>query len=147
MLYRRGNLNLGCSWLKVWGKLLENFNRRVIVVSANMGCDHCQQRVSQLISKMNGVEDCVVDVGKGQVTMRGLISNNKKKMMKKKKKDRGIIISGSNKETIIEGLTATRISIAAARERIRRSSIDINSSLNFVTILHLSAAAIAEETS
>ncbi|XP_026407107.1 uncharacterized protein LOC113302419 isoform X2 [Papaver somniferum] len=80
----------------------------VIVVSANMGCDHCQQRVSQLISKMNGVEDCVVDVGKGQVTMRGLISNNKKKMMKKKKKDRGIIISGSNKETIIEGLTAVK---------------------------------------
>ncbi|KAI3869829.1 hypothetical protein MKW98_031010 [Papaver atlanticum] len=73
---------------------------QVIVVSANMGCDHCQQRVSQLISKMNGVEDCVVDIGKGQVTMRGLISNNKKKMMKKKKKDRRIIISGSNKETI-----------------------------------------------
>ncbi|XP_026401458.1 uncharacterized protein LOC113297246 isoform X2 [Papaver somniferum] len=85
----------------------------VIVVSANMGCDHCQERVSQLISKMNGVEDCVVDVGKGQVTMRGLISNNKKKMMmknKKKKKDRRIIISGSNKETIIEGLTAVKSS-------------------------------------
>ncbi|MCL7038997.1 hypothetical protein MKW94_009823 [Papaver nudicaule] len=73
-----------------------------------MGCDHCQQRVSQLISKMNGVEDCVVDVGKGQVTMRGLISNTKKKMMKKKKKDCRIVLGSSNKDNIIEGLTAIK---------------------------------------
>ncbi|KAG9452347.1 hypothetical protein H6P81_005251 [Aristolochia fimbriata] len=47
---------------------------QVIVMNANMGCSHCRQRVSLMISKINGVIDCVVDVKKREVTVRGLMN-------------------------------------------------------------------------
>ncbi|KAG9452342.1 hypothetical protein H6P81_005246 [Aristolochia fimbriata] len=48
---------------------------QVIVVRANMSCSHCRQRVSLLLSKMNGLMDYVVDVGKREVTLRGSVNS------------------------------------------------------------------------
>ncbi|XP_068669594.1 copper transport protein ATX1-like [Aristolochia californica] len=48
---------------------------QVIVVRANMSCSHCRQRVSHLLSKMNGLMDYVVDVGKREVTLRGAVTS------------------------------------------------------------------------
>ncbi|KAF5478484.1 hypothetical protein F2P56_005041 [Juglans regia] len=42
----------------------------VIVMTANMGCDRCRQRVSQVASKMTGLEECTVDVQNRRVTMK-----------------------------------------------------------------------------
>ncbi|KAG2285540.1 hypothetical protein Bca52824_045144 [Brassica carinata] len=44
---------------------------QVIVVNADVGCDHCQDRVSKIVSKMNGIEEYVVDVKNKQVMARG----------------------------------------------------------------------------
>ncbi|XP_010927779.1 uncharacterized protein [Elaeis guineensis] len=52
---------------------------QVVVVSANMGCSHCQQRVSKIVSKMNGLLDYMVDMRKKEVTVRGTVSSKKKK--------------------------------------------------------------------
>ncbi|KAF5478483.1 hypothetical protein F2P56_005041 [Juglans regia] len=43
---------------------------QVIVMTANMGCDRCRQRVSQVASKMTGLEECTVDVQNRRVTMK-----------------------------------------------------------------------------
>ncbi|KAM0947131.1 putative heavy metal-associated domain, HMA, heavy metal-associated domain superfamily [Dioscorea sansibarensis] len=65
---------------------------QVIVMRANMSCDHCRKRVSQVISKMNGLVDYMVDMNKKEVVVRGLVSSNSKKQRhyhdqeKKKKK-------------------------------------------------------------
>ncbi|URE09951.1 Heavy-metal-associated domain [Musa troglodytarum] len=43
-------------------------------MSANMGCSHCRQRVSKVVSKMNtGLVDYMVDLQKKEVTMRGVV--------------------------------------------------------------------------
>ncbi|XP_010258960.1 PREDICTED: uncharacterized protein LOC104598538 isoform X2 [Nelumbo nucifera] len=47
----------------------------VVVMSANMGCIHCRQRVSQVISKMNGLLEYVVDVHNKQVIMKGTLTD------------------------------------------------------------------------
>lgn len=53
---------------------------QVIVISANMDCSHCRQRVSKLLSKMNtGLLDYVVDFRKKQVTVRGVVEKKKKR--------------------------------------------------------------------
>ncbi|RID67054.1 hypothetical protein BRARA_D02159 [Brassica rapa] len=44
---------------------------QVIVVNADVGCDHCQDRVSKIVSKMTGIEEYVVDVKNKQVMARG----------------------------------------------------------------------------
>ncbi|KAL5815191.1 hypothetical protein ACOSQ3_025987 [Xanthoceras sorbifolium] len=44
---------------------------QVIVMTANMGCDQCRQRVSQLISKMTGLKEYTVDVPNRQVIVKG----------------------------------------------------------------------------
>ncbi|XP_062230238.1 uncharacterized protein LOC133927913 isoform X2 [Phragmites australis] len=58
---------------------------QVVVMSANMGCSHCRQRVANVVSKMNaGLLDYMVDFGKKEVTVRGKVHAKKKK---KKHKD------------------------------------------------------------
>ncbi|XP_008790689.2 uncharacterized protein LOC103707807 isoform X1 [Phoenix dactylifera] len=53
---------------------------QVVVVSANMGCSHCQERVSRIVSKMNaGLLDYMVDMRKKEVTVRGIVSSKKRK--------------------------------------------------------------------
>ncbi|WVZ67579.1 hypothetical protein U9M48_016633 [Paspalum notatum var. saurae] len=52
---------------------------QVVVMSANMGCSHCRQRVANVVSKMNGLLDYMVDFGKKEVTVRGKVSHTKRK--------------------------------------------------------------------
>ncbi|KAG8078953.1 hypothetical protein GUJ93_ZPchr0007g5666 [Zizania palustris] len=52
---------------------------QVVVMSANMGCSHCRQRVTKVVSKMNGLLDYMVDFGKKEVTVRGTVVHTKKK--------------------------------------------------------------------
>ncbi|KAG8054092.1 hypothetical protein GUJ93_ZPchr0001g30304 [Zizania palustris] len=62
---------------------------QVVVMSANMGCSHCRQRVTKVVSKMNaGLLDYMVDFGKKEVTVRGTVvhTNNKRKQRNKKNK-------------------------------------------------------------
>ncbi|KAF8380490.1 hypothetical protein HHK36_027977 [Tetracentron sinense] len=54
---------------------------QVIVISANMGCTHCQQRVSQVISKMNGLVEYVVDVRNKQVIVTGAFHSKKTQLL------------------------------------------------------------------
>nr|DAD18533.1 TPA_asm: hypothetical protein HUJ06_019996 [Nelumbo nucifera] len=56
---------------------------QVVVMNANMGCTHCRQRVTQVISKMNGLVEYVIDVSNKQVIMKGplLDSNPSERMM------------------------------------------------------------------
>ncbi|KAK3166391.1 hypothetical protein QOZ80_1AG0045160 [Eleusine coracana subsp. coracana] len=56
---------------------------QVVVMSANMGCSHCRQRVADVVSKMNaGLLDYMVDFGKKEVTVRGKVHTKKKKTHK-----------------------------------------------------------------
>ncbi|KAJ0969265.1 hypothetical protein J5N97_022142 [Dioscorea zingiberensis] len=50
---------------------------QVIVMRANMSCNHCRQRVSQVLSKMNGLVDYMVDMNKKEVVVRGLVGSRK----------------------------------------------------------------------
>ncbi|KAF7137344.1 hypothetical protein RHSIM_Rhsim07G0108100 [Rhododendron simsii] len=43
---------------------------QVIVISANLGCDCCRQRVSQIMSKLTGVTEYTVDVQNKQVVAK-----------------------------------------------------------------------------
>ncbi|CAL4945761.1 unnamed protein product [Urochloa decumbens] len=53
---------------------------QVVVMSANMGCSHCRQRVANVVSKMNaGLLDYMVDFGKKEVTVRGKVVHTKKR--------------------------------------------------------------------
>ncbi|TVU34610.1 hypothetical protein EJB05_16447 [Eragrostis curvula] len=52
---------------------------QVVVMSANMGCSHCRQRVANVVSKMNGLLDYMVDFGKKEVTVRGKVHTKKKR--------------------------------------------------------------------
>ncbi|KAF8762452.1 hypothetical protein HU200_009416 [Digitaria exilis] len=53
---------------------------QVVVMSANMGCSHCRQRVANVVSKMNaGLLDYMVDFGKKEVTVRGKVVHAKKR--------------------------------------------------------------------
>ncbi|KQK11319.1 uncharacterized protein LOC100833561 isoform X1 [Brachypodium distachyon] len=59
---------------------------QVVVMSANMGCSHCRQRVTKVVTKMNaGLLDYMVDFGKKEVTVRGTVLHTKKKSKKRKK--------------------------------------------------------------
>ncbi|XP_006645269.1 uncharacterized protein LOC102713692 isoform X2 [Oryza brachyantha] len=58
---------------------------QVVVMSANMGCSHCRQRVTKVVSKMNGLLDYMVDFGKKEVTVRGTVVHTKKKKRKQHK--------------------------------------------------------------
>ncbi|WOL03752.1 hypothetical protein Cni_G12472 [Canna indica] len=66
---------------------------QVVVMNANMGCNHCRQRVSKVVSKMNGLLDYMVDLQKKEVTMRGIVDTRKSKTPQR-------IISNQNKKTI-----------------------------------------------
>ncbi|KAJ1286920.1 hypothetical protein BS78_03G389700 [Paspalum vaginatum] len=52
---------------------------QVVVMSANMGCSHCRERVANVVSKMNGLLDYMVDFGKKEVTVRGKVAHTKRK--------------------------------------------------------------------
>ncbi|KAK1319068.1 hypothetical protein QJS10_CPB04g00113 [Acorus calamus] len=55
-----------------------------IVFSANFGGQHCQQRVSQVVSKMNaGLLDYMVDLQDKTVTITGLVDTKNKNKNKK----------------------------------------------------------------
>nr|XP_009607584.1 uncharacterized protein LOC104101779 isoform X2 [Nicotiana tomentosiformis] len=43
----------------------------VVVVNANLGCTHCRGRISQVISKITGLREYTIDVGRKQVIVRG----------------------------------------------------------------------------
>ncbi|ONM34921.1 Heavy metal transport/detoxification superfamily protein [Zea mays] len=53
-------------------------------MSANMGCSHCRQRVADVVSKMNGLLDYMVDFGKKEVTVRGKVAHTKNKRKHRK---------------------------------------------------------------
>ncbi|XP_030524861.2 uncharacterized protein LOC115737049 [Rhodamnia argentea] len=44
---------------------------QVVVMAANVGCVRCQERVSQVISKMDGVHEYTVDIRNKQVIVKG----------------------------------------------------------------------------
>ncbi|XP_048565814.1 uncharacterized protein LOC125545822 isoform X1 [Triticum urartu] len=68
---------------------------QVVVMSANMGCSHCRQRVTKVVTKMNaGLLDYMVDFGKKEVTVRGTVIHTKKK---KRKKQQQYMIAGLEK--------------------------------------------------
>ncbi|KAM3335049.1 hypothetical protein ACQJBY_029455 [Aegilops geniculata] len=67
---------------------------QVVVMSANMGCSHCRQRVTKVVTKMNGLLDYMVDFGKKEVTVRGTVIHTKKK---KRKKQQQYMITGLEK--------------------------------------------------
>ncbi|URE34009.1 Heavy-metal-associated domain [Musa troglodytarum] len=50
---------------------------QVVVMNANMGCSHCRQRVSKVVSKMNGLLEYMVDLSKKEVTVRGFVDPRK----------------------------------------------------------------------
>ncbi|KAL9433790.1 hypothetical protein AB3S75_028601 [Citrus x aurantiifolia] len=50
---------------------------QVIVVTANMGCTRCRGRVSQIISKLTGLEEYIVDVPNKRVTVKADFGLNK----------------------------------------------------------------------
>ncbi|CAL9144455.1 unnamed protein product, partial [Musa hybrid cultivar] len=53
---------------------------QVVVMNANMGCSHCRQRVSKVVSKMNaGLMEYMVDLSKKEVTVRGFVDSRKSK--------------------------------------------------------------------
>ncbi|KAE8766650.1 hypothetical protein D1007_62091 [Hordeum vulgare] len=68
---------------------------QVVVMSANMGCSHCRQRVTKVVTKMNGLLDYMVDFGKKEVTVRGTVLHTKKK--KKRRKQQQYMITGLEK--------------------------------------------------
>ncbi|XP_038996235.1 uncharacterized protein LOC120120770 [Hibiscus syriacus] len=43
---------------------------QVIVMTANMGCSECRKRVSQVITKITGVREFIVDVSNKQVIIK-----------------------------------------------------------------------------
>ncbi|RRT56492.1 hypothetical protein B296_00025937 [Ensete ventricosum] len=46
-----------------------------------MGCSHCRERVSKVVSKMNsGLLDYMVDLQKKEITMRGVVETKKRKV-------------------------------------------------------------------
>ncbi|KAK1270108.1 hypothetical protein QJS04_geneDACA020975 [Acorus gramineus] len=49
-----------------------------IVFSTNFERQHCQQRVSQVVSKMNGLLDYTVDLQNKTVTITGLVDTKNK---------------------------------------------------------------------
>ncbi|KAK4338255.1 hypothetical protein RND71_042742 [Anisodus tanguticus] len=48
---------------------------QVVVVNANLGCTHCRLRISQIISRITGLREYTIDVGRKQVTLRGDVRN------------------------------------------------------------------------
>ncbi|RRT51389.1 hypothetical protein B296_00051141 [Ensete ventricosum] len=49
-------------------------------MNANMGCSHCRQRVSKVVSKMNaGLLEYMVDLSKKEVTVRGCVDTRRSK--------------------------------------------------------------------
>ncbi|THU68120.1 hypothetical protein C4D60_Mb08t00540 [Musa balbisiana] len=56
-----------------------SFLVQVVVMNANMGCSHCRQRVSKVVSKMNGLLEYMVDLSKKEVTVRGFVDTRKSK--------------------------------------------------------------------
>ncbi|XP_023553457.1 uncharacterized protein LOC111810871 [Cucurbita pepo subsp. pepo] len=44
---------------------------QVIVINANMSCNGCRQRVSQLLSKISELVEFTIDVTKKQVVVKG----------------------------------------------------------------------------
>ncbi|URD83710.1 GDP-fucose protein O-fucosyltransferase [Musa troglodytarum] len=53
---------------------------QVIVMSANMSCSHCRQRVSKVVSKMNSLLDYMVDLRKKEITVRGVVEGKKRRV-------------------------------------------------------------------
>ncbi|XP_057524637.1 uncharacterized protein LOC130804269 isoform X2 [Amaranthus tricolor] len=47
---------------------------QVIVMSANMGCSSCRDKVFRVLSKMTGFKEYTVDVRKKQVIIKGDVS-------------------------------------------------------------------------
>ncbi|KAL3743265.1 hypothetical protein ACJRO7_018554 [Eucalyptus globulus] len=43
----------------------------VVVMTANVGCARCRERVSQVISKMDGVREYTVDIRNERVIVKG----------------------------------------------------------------------------
>ncbi|XP_016494063.1 uncharacterized protein LOC107813324 isoform X1 [Nicotiana tabacum] len=60
--------------LKVAKLKLPSF--QVVVVNANLGCTHCRHRISQVISKITGLREYTIDVGRKQVIVRGDVRNH-----------------------------------------------------------------------
>ncbi|CAN6476763.1 unnamed protein product [Victoria cruziana] len=56
---------------------------QTIVVRADISCDHCQERVAVLLSKVHGLVNYEVDLTMRQVTMRGRMDLKKKRKAKK----------------------------------------------------------------
>ncbi|KAF8032830.1 hypothetical protein BT93_D1649 [Corymbia citriodora subsp. variegata] len=44
---------------------------QVVVITANVGCARCRERVSRVISKMDGVHEYTVDIRNEQVIVKG----------------------------------------------------------------------------
>ncbi|KMZ57107.1 hypothetical protein ZOSMA_89G00600 [Zostera marina] len=57
-------------------------SEQVIVLKASLNCDHCRYRMSQLVSKMNRLMDCVIDLHGKEVILRGDFDVQKKRRKK-----------------------------------------------------------------
>ncbi|KAG0489925.1 hypothetical protein HPP92_006788 [Vanilla planifolia] len=66
-------------------RILENLSLpkvQIVVIKANMGCDHCRRRVSAITSKMSaGILEYKVDLGRKEVTVMGIVKNKKKSFL------------------------------------------------------------------
>ncbi|TMW94387.1 hypothetical protein EJD97_010362 [Solanum chilense] len=49
---------------------------QVVVVNADLGCTHCRSRISQIMSRITGMREYTIDVGKKQVIVRGDVRNH-----------------------------------------------------------------------
>ncbi|PHU28448.1 hypothetical protein BC332_00541 [Capsicum chinense] len=49
---------------------------QVVVVNADLGCSHCRRRISQIISRIKGLREYTIDVGKKQVIVKGTVRNH-----------------------------------------------------------------------
>ncbi|XP_055819461.1 uncharacterized protein LOC129888525 [Solanum dulcamara] len=49
---------------------------QVVVMNADLGCTHCRDRISQITSKITGLREYTIDVGKKQVLVRGDVKNH-----------------------------------------------------------------------
>lgn len=49
---------------------------QVVVMNADLGCTHCRLRISQIISRIKGLREYTIDVGKKQVIVRGDARNH-----------------------------------------------------------------------
>ncbi|CAK9173212.1 unnamed protein product [Ilex paraguariensis] len=66
-----------------------NIQFQVVVLSSNLGCSYCRERVYQVVSKITVLKEYTVDVRKKQVILKGDVSLSRSDNASKKKTKNG----------------------------------------------------------